>query len=164
MGHTGSAFYLWLSFVGPLRVHLVWIRPNDSCSLNRSPPKMKERHKYGDLQLKKQFPVLTQIEIFFYLFCTFIFLKRVFKSLMSRCWRSMTETVVHKSPSPWSVSACLFWDETTAIRSSAPRIPDFSARFSSQTPHTQLWSFALALHIHFKPSGLFSGKAQIKHY
>lgn len=41
-------------------------------------------------------------------------------------------------PFPWTVSACLLWDETTAISSSAPPTPaPFSAWLSCQSPHTQ---------------------------
>ena len=94
---------------------------------------------------------------------------RLFRSHVNRFWHAMTLTVVHKSPFPWTVSACLFWDETTAIRSSAPEIPAVSAPRLCQThthalTQTHNHNNLMLLHRHFKPSGLFSGKVQIKLY
>lgn len=112
-------------------------RANDSCSQNRSD--MKERNKCGEVQLfffskRNDSPVLSCIalEQFLLLFLffpslSFIFSPCLFRSPVSPFWHAMTVTVVYKSPLPWTVSACLFWDETTAIRSSARRIPALSA-------------------------------------
>lgn len=50
----------------------------------------------------------------------------------------MTVTVVYKSPFPWTVSTCLLWDETRAIRSSALQTPALLCSvFLPKPPTTQ---------------------------
>lgn len=68
-----------------------------------------------------------------FLFLSFLSV-RLLRSHVNPFWHAMTVTVVYKSPFPWTVSACLHWDETTAIRSSAQSIPALSARLFCQTP------------------------------
>lgn len=104
--------------------------------------------------------------LFFTLFLPF-FGPCLFRSPWSQFWQAMTMTVAYKSPSPWIVSAYSFWDETTAIRSSASLFPAIPVVVSCQippSPHTHIHTDSTfrVLHGHFKPSGLFSGKVQIK--
>lgn len=60
----------------------------------------------------------------------------------------MTVTVVYKSPFPWTVSASLFLDETTAISSSSAQSPILSAWlfFFAKIIHTQQMNIVLVLH------------------
>ena len=154
MGHTDSAFYLWLSFIRPLRVQNVWLRKTKRAAA-RTDQWWKKGNKSGELQ-----PFSSS---FFLSSCPCLF-----RSPVSQFRHAMTVTVVYKSPFPWTVSACLLWDETTAIRSSARQIPALSALLLSQsTPRPTIercTGGAAHTHTHFKPSGLFSGKVQIKHY
>ncbi len=95
-------------------------RPNDSCSLKRS--EMKEWNKCGELQLIFLLKKIISSSFLSRRRFLFFFSPLSFFPL-SQFWHAMTVTVVYKSPFPWTVSACLFWNETTAIRSSAVQIP-----------------------------------------
>lgn len=144
-------------------------RPNDSCSLNRS--EMKETNmencSYSFLKKIRSSSFLKCFAVFFFsspFSSFFLFFARLFISPVSQLWHAMTVTVVYKSPFPWTVSAGLFWDETTAIRSSPPQTPAlFCPVFLPKPPHPTI-EHCLVPHRHFKPSGLFSGKLQIKNY
>lgn len=158
MGHTESAFYLWLSFIKLLRVY-TWMRETevkkDGERQNKSRIKEREWNKKCSCYLimfisrAEAVPVLSWISWVFPLiiFFSFFFHVCLLRSPVSQFWHAMTVTVVYKSPFPWTVSACLLWDETTAIRSSAPQIPALSA-WLCQTPHTQQSNITLVLHNH----------------
>lgn len=77
--------------------------------------------------------------LFPFIFSLFLFL---LLSPVSRFWHVVTVTVVYKSPFPWTVSACLFWDETKAIRSSSPQTPAFLCSVSLPNPHNTQQSTA----------------------
>lgn len=137
MGHIGNAFYPWLSFIRPLRVLYVFKREgaNDNCSPNRL--EMKPTAKENNFQISFEllcsgrscfifcFPPLP-------LFAHFLISPRASFDTPWQWLRSINH------PFPWTVSACLLWDETTAISSSAPPTSaPFSAWLSCQSPHTQ---------------------------
>lgn len=109
----------------------MWLSKSKWCSQQRSV--LKEKNECGELQ---PFSLKGNYFQFFleWFLLLFFFSARLFRTLVNQFRHAMTVTVVYKSPFPWTVSACLLWDETTAIRSSARQIPAFSALLFSQNP------------------------------
>lgn len=71
-------------------------------------------------------------------FAGFSFFPPLCSYLPEPVWHAMTVTVVYKSPFPWTVSTCLLWDETRAIRSSALQTPALLCSvFLPKPPTTQ---------------------------
>lgn len=150
MGHTDSTFYLWLSFIKLLRVYM-WMRETevkkDGERQNKSQMKEREWNKKCSCYLIIFISIADALRVLSWIalpvsphiiFFPFFFHVCLLRSPVSQFWHAMTVTVVYKSPFPWTVSACLLWDETTAIRSSAPQIPALSARLcQTPTPNNQ---------------------------
>lgn len=145
-----------------------WERPNGSCSQNRSA--MKESNKSGVLQpfSSKQFPVLPWNALLSFSspsFFSFFLPAPVCSDLP---WASFDTpwqwlwSINHLFPE-LSVPACSEMKQQPLDHRHG-RFQPFLLCFSAKPPHAQQSNIAMVLHTHLKPSGLFSGKVQIKHY
>lgn len=138
--------------------------PNDGCSLNRS--EMEERNKSGGLQhffSKENNSFLNCFAGFSSpsLFCFLPVCSSLLWASFDAPWQWLW-SINHLFPE-LSVPACTEMKQQPLDHRHG-RFQPSSARLSCQTPHTQQSNAALVLHRHFKPSGLFSGEVQIKHY